>query len=172
MAEANIFGGTYGVQWTNVSGQTSAAYILLDATGGSNSTKSLATLFLTRAPANNIVIDQGVDSNIQKNMKGDFLVSTFGHKLTEITISGIDMFTNICVSQVGKQADTDDTIKKFYKKYNVHDNNTARVTLTVDGIMYKTIVTDLTCEMDTNGKDALGISAGKYTLTLQGVRTN
>ena len=136
------------------------AYITLSASSASG---GITSIFAGRAPVLNVTVRESVDYSTFKSLAGDYLIATFGHSLSMITISGLDLCNHGCDN-------SGQTIQDFYSRNNVATRPRARVHLNISSGhsssgTFDCVLTDLT--MQANGGEAGG---NRYELQLVGVQ--
>lgn len=119
-------------------------------------------LLTFKAPVFGLRITSGVDYSIAKGLDGDFLISTFGYKLTSIQFNGLNV-NSICAERANSGG-----IYTYYRRWNVHADKTARVDVVIDGKRaYRCVLTSL--DLALPGVENVPATT-RYTLDLLGVQ--
>ena len=154
-----IFKHSQSVSKVDIPGANVPAYVTLQGTAGS----ALSDILMAKAPATDISITDAVDMSINKALSSDFLIATFGKSPITIRITGMILDARNCSGS--------GNIPAFFKKYNVHKNKTARVTVCVcvagASTTYKCVLTSMMLVKNIQRYDCP--VASDYVLNLIGV---
>ena len=156
-----LFGG---VSTQTLKTKSTPVYMAIVLEGGSGS-----TLLTASAPANMVQVDEAVDCTVDKSLFGDWLVSTFGMKLVNITIEGMDIYWTSCKST--KTA----SIQTLFDSNNVYKNPDARVKISITtdngAAVYNCVLISLTRKGQARKPGDNGpIGAGAYRIKLIGIK--
>lgn len=169
-ANSDIFSQHGGVVSLPQGTEDTPVYIALMGDAGNNLRMTLAG----KAPALAISITNAVDHMLHKSLRGDYLITEFGHKPLDITIAGLDLYAPGCNLS---DEDNASTIQDFYSRFNVHANKKARVDVGFssaggDGTSsaaYRCVIVRMVKRINPDTTDkAYGI--GRYELALIGVQ--
>lgn len=153
---AKIFGGAGGgVAWLDTD-TTGYSYITISGS-------SIESFLTGRAPATDIQINTSADYSINKTLKGDFLVSSFGLRPVDISIDGFDIYT----AQGCSELSTKERVQVFWSTYNVHADKDARVTVSINNLVYRCVLLAMESGYSSSAQDTAGI--GTYKLNFIGV---
>lgn len=162
----SIFDGT-GVTIAGLDSDNDITYMTMTCT--SDSEDEGDTVVLAKAPSCQVNIAENANISVDRSLSGDWLVLTFGMRLVDISISGLDIYGMAC-----EDKDSDDmTIQDIFDTYNCAVHPKARITLSMTNgkrasTVYKCILISMERIKNSLRLDASGV--GEYGIRLVGVK--